>query len=111
MKLIFKQMIKLDKMLKKESQAGTKAEQRKNDDVTTSSPACTKPIVICSQSVYATFEQSKIDFPKEISRWEGVIECMKEGTDNYLENKERSISLINVAKVNLEYLLSVFPDS
>jgi len=41
-------MIKLDKMLKKESQAGTKAEQRKNDDVTTSSPACTKPIVVRS---------------------------------------------------------------
>ena len=48
--LIFKQMIKLDKMLKKESQAGTKAEQRKNDDGLTSSPACTKPNVVCSQS-------------------------------------------------------------
>ena len=43
-------MTKLDKMLKKESQAGTKAEQRKNDEVLTSSPACTKPTVICSQS-------------------------------------------------------------
>ena len=48
--LIFKQMTKLDKMLKKESQAGTKAEQRKNDEVLTSSPACTKPNVVCSQS-------------------------------------------------------------
>lgn len=37
-------------MLKKESQAGTKAEQRKNDEGLTSSPACTKPNVVCSQS-------------------------------------------------------------
>lgn len=37
-------------MNNKESQAGTKAEQRKNDEVLTSSPACTKPNVICSQS-------------------------------------------------------------
>ena len=32
-------------MNNKESQAGTKAEQRKNDEVLTSSPACTKPTV------------------------------------------------------------------
>ena len=44
--LIFKQMTKLDKMLKKESQAGTNAEESKNDEVLTSSPACTKPIVV-----------------------------------------------------------------
>ena len=37
-------------MNNEESQAGTKAEQRKNDEVLTSSPACTKPTVICSQS-------------------------------------------------------------
>lgn len=80
-------------------------------DGTSVRPAIAKPNVICSQSVYATFDQSKIDFPKEISRWKGVIENMKEGTDNYLENKERSIELIAVAKVNLEYLLSVFPVS
>ena len=108
--LIFKQMIKLDKMLKKESQAGTKAEQRKNDEGLTSSPACTKPTVICCQSIYATFEHSKIDFSKEISRWKNVIEFNKEGTINYSENNERSISIINVAEVNLQYLLSVSPD-
>ena len=34
-------------MNNKESQAGTKAEQRKNDEVLTSSPACTKPTVVC----------------------------------------------------------------
>ncbi len=98
-------------MLKKECQAGTNAQQSTNDEVTTSIHTIGKPDVICSQSVYATFDQSKIDFPKEISRWKGVIENMKEGTDNYLENKERSIDIIAVAKVNLEYLLSVFPGS
>jgi len=84
--------------------------KEQNSDTTSVRPAIAKPNVICCQSVYATFEHSKIDFPKEISRWKNVIEFNKEGTINYLENKERSISIINVAEVNLQYLLSLFPD-
>ena len=38
----------------KDIQAEINAQQRINDDVTTSSPACTKPIVIGSQSLTVT---------------------------------------------------------
>ena len=97
--------------MKKNFQPEQKPSSEPQPIVLPSATDSAKPNVICSQSVYATFDQSNIDFPKEISRWKGVIENMKEGTDNYLENKERSIELIAVAKVNLEYLLSVFPVS
>ena len=84
--------------------------KEQKDDATSVRPAIAKPNVICCQSVYATFEHSKIDFPKEKSRWKNVIEFNEEGTINYSENKERSISIINVAEVNLQYLLSLSPD-
>jgi hypothetical protein len=87
----------------------TKVENSTNVDATSVCPNNAKPNVICSQSLYSQFPVSEINVTQEIERWESVFNGNKEGTDNYLKNKECSLSLIDAAKVNLEYLRSLSP--
>jgi hypothetical protein len=60
-----------------------------------------------SESVYSQINTSDIDINKEIDRWNSFLSTNEAKIKNSTRDNNLSMSLIGLAKQNLEYLLSL----
>lgn len=102
-------------MLNKKRQAGTKAQQRKNAEVTTSSHTIGKPNVICSQSGLYSFKiENEFLILKskgmDLKNWLNLSMVLFQTVDNFykwFDEKYKSKEFSIVAKVGTGFYVDI----